>query len=189
MCTVSSEYWVRVLGNGCRYCRGKLYSPLWLRKFQTHPFIIPYWPWRLLKRLCFAFRVAWVNGNFLNIYITRRIKSEPLSAQYSAKNSELTRQSAVLVKYVTVYQLWERSLALYGTRRVITVGTTFRPLSLFWWKLIQSTPSSLRSILKLSQSGRRSYQVISSLQVSKFRINFSYLHADCMCRFLRLSAK
>jgi len=71
-----------------------------------------------------------MKGNFLNIYIKRRIKAEPLPATYSKKGTELTRWSGVLIEYLTVSQLVKRSLAFYGIPKDTTV-ITFRHLSLF----------------------------------------------------------
>ena len=57
----------------------------------------------------------------------------------------LTPRSRILLENLTGFQLVEKFLAFYGTRRFITVFTTARHLSLSW-------ASSIQSILHIPQS-------------------------------------
>ena len=76
----------------------------------------------------------------------------------------LTPWCRVLLEKLTGLQLVKKFLAIYGTRRFITVLTSVRHLSLSWANPIQSIyphPTSWRSILILSTHLRLGLPVVS----------------------------
>jgi hypothetical protein len=86
-------------------------------------------------------------------YMTTMMMMTQLINSVSHVVSILTPWSGVLLKKLTDFQLVNKFLAFYGTRKFITAFTSSRHLSLSWASSIQSIPphpNFWRSILILS---------------------------------------
>ena len=110
----------------------------------------------------------------------------------SSARYQPTPRSRVLLEKLIVPQLVKKSLAFYGTQRLINVLTNFRHLSKSWARLIQSTPS--HRFLKIHSN----ILVPSMTRSSKLFLSLRFPHqnllrthplptpADCPVHFILL---